>query len=196
VGNRGPCTAGAAQEARGGFEACQVPNAIHGLEQPVRSDKISTSSPLLLLLLLRTTYSAATGSTAPQDVSAGWWRQAHPHRLRARGRAHRCRHDADAATASTEPSRSLLEEHEAELEALEAQLAAVRADTKKKQLCVDYAEANLNLTADLLERMKEEIGDLRLAADRLGSRIHIREWLSRNFCLGRVSSERWGSPWG
>ena len=62
--------------------------------------------------------------------------------------------EADAATASTEQ-----EEHEAELEALEAELAAVRADTEKLQRFVDYAEANLNLTADL-ERMKEDIGDL------------------------------------
>ena len=40
--------------------------------------------------------------------------------------------EADAATASTEQ-----EEHEAELEALVAELAAVRADTKKLQRFVD-----------------------------------------------------------
>ena len=47
----------------------------------------------------------------------------------------------------------------------------MRADTKKKQLCVDYAEANLNLTADLLERMKEEIGNMRTRALRLDNGI-------------------------
>ena len=95
--------------------------------------------------------------------------------------------EADAATASTEQEEReaefeeveaylaavRAEEREAELEALEAELAAARANIKKKQSFVDYAEANLDLTADLLERMKEEIGNLRHAAGKTSTRIRL-----------------------
>ena len=107
--------------------------------------------------------------------------------------------EADAATASTEQEEReaefeevaaylaavRAEECEAELEALEAELAAARADTKKKQSFVDYAEANLDLTADLLERMKEEIGNLIFAANKTSNRIRLvgttTEFDSRSF---------------
>ena len=104
-------------------------------------------SPPLLLLLLRTTYSAATGSTQPLKMSAqaGGRKRARTDLEREGAPA-----EADAATASTEQEERdaefeeveaylaavRAEEREAELEALEAELAAARADTKKKQSIV------------------------------------------------------------
>ena len=82
--------------------------------------KCSTSAPLLLLLLLRATYSAATGSTQPLKMSAQAGGRKRTRTDLERGGAPT---EADAATASTEQ-----EEHEVALEALEAELAAVRAD--------------------------------------------------------------------
>ena len=76
--------------------------------------KVSRSStrysPLLLLLLLRTTYSAATGSTQPLKMSAQAGGRKRARTDLERGGAPT---EADAATASTEQ-----EEREAELEAL------------------------------------------------------------------------------
>ena len=89
-------------------------NAIHGLEH------IRKVTPLRLLLLLRTTYSAATGSTQPLKMSAQAGGRKRTRTDLERGGAPT---EADAATASTEQ-----EEHEVALEALEAELAAVRAD--------------------------------------------------------------------
>ena len=59
--------------------------------------------------------------------------------------------EADAATAATEPSRSLLEaraDFEAELVELEAKLAASRTSKKRRLRFMDHAEATMNLTAE------------------------------------------------
>ena len=91
--------------------------------------------------------------------------------------------EADAATAPTEPSRSLLEHVVEELEEFEAELAAVRATTTQAQRFMDHAEAKLNLSADVLECMKEEIGNMRTRALRLDNGIRKllkkARWLDR-----------------
>jgi hypothetical protein len=72
-------------------------NAIHGLEH-IRKVK---TPPLRLLLLLRTTYSAATGSTQPLKMSAQAGGRKRTRTDLERGGAPT---EADGATASAEPS--------------------------------------------------------------------------------------------
>jgi len=109
-----------------------------------------------------------TGSTRPRKVSA---QAGSRKRTRADFEREGALAEADAATAPTEPSRSLLEHVVEELEEFEAELAAVRATTTQAQRFIDHAEAKLNLSADVLERMKEEIGNMRTRALRLDNGI-------------------------
>jgi hypothetical protein len=119
----------------------------------------STSSPLLLLL--RTAYSAATGSIQPLEMSA-------PAGSCKRSRADFVREgapaEADAATAPTEPSRPLLlEELRVKVDKLEGELAANRRFTTQAQQVVDHEAAKMTVPADVVEGMKKEIGELRTA---------------------------------
>jgi hypothetical protein len=83
--------------------------------------------------------------------------------------------EADAATAPTEPSRSLLEELRVKVGALEVELAANRRFTNQAQQFVDREEAKLTLPVDevLVEGMKEEIGKLRTADCTLLRQIRV-----------------------
>jgi hypothetical protein len=83
--------------------------------------------------------------------------------------------EADAATAPTEPSRSLLEELRVKVGALEVELAANRRFTNQAQQFVDREEAKLTVPVDevLVEGMKEEIGKLRTADCTLLRQIRV-----------------------
>ena len=118
-----------------------------------------------LLLLLRTAYSAATGSIQPLEMSAP---AGSCKRSRADFEREGAPAEADAATAPTEPSRSLLEELRVKVGALEVELAANRRFTNQAQQFVDHEEAKLTVPVDevLVEGMKEEIGKLRTAGGR------------------------------
>jgi hypothetical protein len=86
-----------------------------------------------LLLLLRTAYSAATGSIQPLEMSAP---AGSCKRSRAVFEPEGAPAEADAATAPTEPSRSLpqrLEELRVKADELEVELAANRRDCMRGQ---------------------------------------------------------------
>ena len=79
--------------------------------------------------------------------------------------------EADAATAPTEPSRSLLEELRVKVDVLKGELAANRRFTTQAQQFVDRAAAKMTVPADVVEGMKEEIGELRAADFKLDNQI-------------------------
>jgi hypothetical protein len=56
--------------------------------------------------------------------------------------------EADAATASTEPSQSLLEKLRVKVDALEVELATNRRFTTQAQQFVDHKVANMKVPAD------------------------------------------------
>ena len=120
----------------------------------------SRSSPSAATATDRTAYSAAaSGSTQPLKMSA---QAGSCKRARADFEGEGAPTEADAATAPTEPSRTLLEaraDFEVELVELEAKLATSRTSKNRRLRFVDHVEATMNLTAELLEGMKEEIGD-------------------------------------
>ena len=108
--------------------------------------------------------------------------------------------EADAATAPTEPSRSLLEELRVKVGALEVELAANRRFTNQAQQFVDREEAKLTVPVDevLVEGMKEEIGKLRTADCTLLRQIRVLRtkrdgwmgWIEE--VLRQVAAERCG----
>eukprot|EP01046_Picozoa_sp_COSAG06_P017388 COSAG06_NODE_1179_length_10388_cov_7.454563_10_plen_112_part_00 len=81
--------------------------------------------------------------------------------------------EADAATAPTEPSRSLLEELRVKVDVLKGELAANRRFTTQAQQFVDHAAAKMTVPADVVEGMKEEIGKLRVADVKLDGQIRV-----------------------
>ena len=125
-----------------------------------------------LLLLLRTAYSAATGSIQPLEMSAP---AGSCKRSRADFEPEGAPAEADAATAPTEPSRSLLEELRVKVDVLKGELAANRRFTTQAQQFVDREEAKLTVPVDevLVEGMKEEIGKLRTADCTLLRQIRV-----------------------
>jgi hypothetical protein len=125
----------------------------------------------------RTAYSAASGSTQPLKMSA---QAVSPRRTREDSERGGAPAEADAATAPTEPIDRM--EHVVEkCEEFEAELAALRAKTSQAQRFMDHTAPNLNLSADELERMNEEIGDMRTAQGTLKTfpllGFSVRSWM-------------------
>ena len=101
--------------------------------------------------------------------------------------------EADAATAPTEPSRSLLEELRVKVDVLKGELAANRRFTTQAQQFVDREAAKMTVPADVVEGMKEELGKLRAADAKLDNQIRVRYseessmagWAGSRRCCGR-----------